>query len=388
MLATVLGKVRRAVGRLIPDDTKRSAWWLTVGASLTVSFAGLAASVVVLRVLGVTGLLEIAGRFLAINLSTFAVVIAVAGWYLSRSRHPFRGWRLVAYALSVGLMAVGLRLALAPLMGSGGTEDLQPVALALQMVNVVIFTFALAVALGYASIREHRVDELYAALSRAQVGLAREEEAVRGRVFDELHGTLQTTFVTMQRNLLDLAERTDDPDAERRARRMADELQRTYRQEVGAVAASLLPRGLDAGLRPALADLQARVGHAAEITVELDTVVLALDDPTRAGIHHDLRLCVYRIVEEGVSNALRHASARAIRVVIRSTLTEGRPGLVCEVSHHVTGLVEIRPGAGLERMAARAQALGGHAEWCVSEDEVLVRAELPLTRPDEGRWSV
>ena len=376
---------RAAVRRWIPDESRRSVWWLLVAIAAIVSFAGLVATATVLSALGDDAIPRSLLRFLAINIFTFGIVVTAAGIYLSRTRHPIEGRRLVVFTLSLGALAVAIRVALVPLTAIGGDPELRPVALAIQMVNVAIFTFDVLLALVYASIREGAVTNLYRELIHTRVSLAREEEAVRGRVFDDLHGSLQAQFVALGRELTNLADKTTDHDAAASARSIEQRLQRLYREEVGAINRTLYPAALEAGLGPALHDLAATVGESTTLRITVDPVVTALDNPVSAGMHHDLRLTAYRIIEEATSNAMRHSQATDINVDLSSTLIDGAPGLVCRIWNDVDESEEIVPGAGLSRLKARAQTIGGHVTFDNNDDTFCVSAVLPLARADDGR---
>lgn len=379
--------LRASVRRWIPDDAHRSVWWLIVAIASIVSFAGLVATAAVLGALGDAAIGISLLRFLAINIVTFVIIVTAAGLYLSRSTRPLEGRRLIVFTVSLGLLAVAIRVALVPFTGIGGDPSLRRVSLAIQMVNVAIFTFDLLLALVYASIRERAVTNAYRELTNTRVSLAREEEAVRGRVFDDLHGSLQAQFVALGRELSNLADDTTDDAAAQRARLIEERLQRLYREEVGAINRTLYPRALEAGLRPALQSLEATLGESITLHITIDPVVAALDDPVSAGLHHDLRLGAYRIIEESVSNALRHSRATDIYVDISSTLVNSSPGLTCRVWHATREPAAIQPGSGISRMTARAHALGGDAQVHARKDSVEVTAELPLARPDAGRLS-
>ena len=377
---------RAAVRHWIPDESRRSVWWLVVAIAAIVSSAGLVATATVLSASGDDAILASLLRFLAINLVTFGIVITAAGIYLSRTGHTLQGRRLIVFTLSIGTLAVAIRLALIPLTAIGGAPELRPVSLAIQMVNVAIFTFAVLLALVYASIRERAVTNLYRELIHTRMSLAREEEAVRGRVFDDLHGSLQAQFVVLGRELSNLADKTTDDDAATAARSIEQRLQRLYREEVGAINRTLYPAALEAGLRPALQDLAAAVRESTNLRITVDPVVTALDNPVSAGMHHDLRLTAYRIVEEATSNAMRHSQASDINVDLSSTLIDGSPGLVCRIWHATDMPVATVPGAGLSRLSARAQTIGGHVTFNNDDDTFSVTAVLPLARVDDGRW--
>jgi signal transduction histidine kinase len=89
---------------------------------------------------------------------------------------------------------------------------------------------------------------------------------------------------------------------------------------------------------------------------------------------------VLRILQEAVTNVLRHARATRIRVATRERAGDGgRPGVVVEVGDDGVG---IAPGAaagrGLANMAFRAQRLGGELRVGPVEAGPGTRVELWL----------
>ena len=90
----------------------------------------------------------------------------------------------------------------------------------------------------------------------------------------------------------------------------------------------------------------------------------------------------YRVVQEALTNAVRHAGARRVRV----TLVREGGRVVVEVYDDGAGLRGAVPGAGLRGMRERVEAVGGRL--ALQDDGGLrVRAELPEvggTRGPEG----
>jgi len=133
--------------------------------------------------------------------------------------------------------------------------------------------------------------------------------------------------------------------------------------------AQAAPVGPAAGLDD-LEEVAGRLRAAdVEVTVDVDTVGVV---PT------PVQSASYRIVQEALTNVLRHANARAVSVVVRAD----DEMLTIVVADDGTGSGEpaTDSGAGVRGMRERAEALGGtlHAGpsaeggWCVE-------AALPLT---------
>jgi signal transduction histidine kinase len=124
---------------------------------------------------------------------------------------------------------------------------------------------------------------------------------------------------------------------------------------------------------PTLFDLRALVESArrAGLVVTLDTagpVAVVTPAVSEAG---------YRIVQESLTNTLRHSSAARVRVVV--AVADGVVRL--RVDDDGTASPDARPGNGLRGVAERAGAAGGSARWGPSPrgSGWSVTAELPVS---------
>jgi signal transduction histidine kinase len=134
------------------------------------------------------------------------------------------------------------------------------------------------------------------------------------------------------------------------------------------------PAADEVPLRPAqrLTDLPELVagvrGAGVDIDLQLDAITHDLPEATTHG--------AYRIVQESLTNVLRHSGAK--RASVRVALVDDQ--LVVEVldDGHAAPRESSTPGQGLQGMAERAAALGGHCEADVSPGGGWrVRASLP-----------
>lgn len=157
------------------------------------------------------------------------------------------------------------------------------------------------------------------------------------------------------------------------------------RADVAAQGLFLMLRGMLKRLRPEQLD-------ALGLTAAVQDLCEAWE--TRSGVacifHHDgplqalpdpLNITVYRVVQESLTNVLRHAQARSVRVVLRSAA--GRIELT--VQDDGRGMdVETRTGQGLGLLGAaeRAAAAGGELTLHSRPGAgVRLRLTLPLAPP-------
>jgi len=161
-----------------------------------------------------------------------------------------------------------------------------------------------------------------------------------------------------------------------RARELLTSIQATSRESLDGLRAELLrfrdPAAQDAPLRPAagLPDLPALLDRMRAGGLVLhDRVEECPDVPAEVGA------AAYRIVQESLTNVLRHAGQTPAWVTVRC----GPGGLVVEVRDAGRGPVgSAAGGLGIPGMRERAAAVGGRLETA-ADDGFVVRAELPVT---------
>jgi signal transduction histidine kinase len=153
------------------------------------------------------------------------------------------------------------------------------------------------------------------------------------------------------------------------SRQLVDDMVHTVRDLALGLRPSMLD---DLGLQPALEwqarDFTRRSG--VPVTVEISGNLDALSDQHRT--------CVYRIVQEALTNCVRHANATQIRVTVRAR----HDALDASVSDDGVGLDPTRraAGFGLRGIEERVRELGGSVHLhSVSGQGATLAIELPLT---------
>jgi signal transduction histidine kinase len=146
----------------------------------------------------------------------------------------------------------------------------------------------------------------------------------------------------------------------------------------GGIQATVLEvRRIVEGLRPAVLDdlglaeaVHQLAGNTPSLTVDVDAAQL-----TR--LPAAVEVAAYRIVQEGLANATKHAEARRASV----TLSTGQDVLHVVVCDDGSGELQPREGGvGLGSMRERAEEIGGSFEISATPGQgTTVRARLPLT---------
>ncbi len=164
-----------------------------------------------------------------------------------------------------------------------------------------------------------------------------------------------------------------DPEFAREALAAIEETARGAVAELDTVL-GLLREDESAGTAPAptlddLGDLLERTRAAG--------VAVVLSGEVPAGLPRMVSREAYRIVQEGLANALRHAGA--VRVALR-VATDGKELALTMENPLTTGRKDAARtgGRGLRGIAERAALLGGSARWGAHEGIWLLQVRLPL----------
>jgi two-component system, NarL family, sensor kinase len=165
----------------------------------------------------------------------------------------------------------------------------------------------------------------------------------------------------------------------------AESLQKLYHLQKTALTDV---RGLVEGLRPPALDhggLLSALQQHAELSADID-------EPTCPAVTFEVsgdlsilpaavEVAAYRIAQEGISNATKHAGAQ--RITVSMTRTDN--GLTVEIEDDGNGVAADRNprGVGLASMTERATELGG---WCTNGHSptggTRVKAWLPILIED------
>ncbi|MFF8972651.1 sensor histidine kinase [Streptomyces sp. NPDC014995] len=192
----------------------------------------------------------------------------------------------------------------------------------------------------------------------------------RNRIARELHDSIghALTVAVVQAGA---ARAAGDPAFTDRALDAIEETGRAALEDLERVLGILRESERPVGSRPTLTNadrlLESARASGAKVEAELTGPVATVPGPvSREG---------YRILQESLTNVLRHAGAVPVRVRIEVA----GDTLALEVRNPLTaGIRGPGRGSGLRGIRERAALLGGHAHTGPHEGDWQVRAELPL----------
>ena len=188
--------------------------------------------------------------------------------------------------------------------------------------------------------------------------LLRAQEDERQRIASDLHDSLAQKLVVIQ-NRATLARRqaADHPAMHQQFTRIADTAVETI-AEVRAISHALHPQLLQRfGLSSALRNLVEELGEASEVRWTAD-----IDDLADA-ISPDDAINLYRIVQEGMNNTMRHAAAASGTLTVRRDdtgihVTLADDGRGCDLAAVARRAANGAGSMGLHGMQRRAELLG------------------------------
>ena len=396
---------RSTVGRVID---RWSAWWAS-DARATVVDVALAASIGVLSVLGLARAASESGT--AIPIAAVALLVVQSGALAVRRRWPMAVYAIVGcativhawlgYEVNVSGLAVLIAIytvaANVPFREALGAAGIYVIGMTLSLVGAALQADAafasfipeflinlLALVLAWTigvTIRTHRA--YVAALEARTAILEREREenarlAValeRGRIAREMHDVVahNVSVVVVQASAAERLLATD-PERAKNAMREVAETGRQALTEMRRVVGALREDDGSADLapQPGIADLRGLADRVEDAGLPVELSVQGTERPLPASA----ALSAYRIVQEALTNTLRHAGPARARVILRYL----PDALEIQVSDN---------GAATDARAADRSADGaGHGLIGMRERVALFGGELSAGPRPEGGFSV
>ena len=215
--------------------------------------------------------------------------------------------------------------------------------------------------------QEVALRERVADLDRARSLLARADEKIRREAAEVLHGRVQSRLLAAQVRVERVAGwlGVDDEASRKELAEVVQVLDDLRVNDVRATSHRLHPPSIKVGLMAAVRSLAATFEGAfgLEIEMQVSPGVLELDDPMRSVIDEDMRLVIYRTMEEALSNAHRHG--KATHVDVELSLLPGHR-LQLKVTDDGVGFEteQFNFGVGVASVAARIEDRGG--AWWIS----------------------
>lgn len=314
-----------------------------------------------------------------------------------------RSWRLSNALVAIvpaAAVAGAVRLGMLVLTGVTAPET-RPLAVE-GASGFVYCVSAACLAYGYTSVRRReRIEARHAATSEYQRELAlrtleTEEVRVRRAIAEGLHGSLQQRLVvaSVQVDMLleRLRAREDAAEEVASLESLRHDLEQIRENDVRETSRLLYPDGIEIGVVPAVRMLLRRLPAGIATRLRVGDALRTLDDPGSSGVRPSDRLLVVRVVEEAVTNGLRHGHATSFVVELRLV----DDVIVLDVANNGVPVGTGGPGegTGTRRLRERVELAGGTfslvtREPGASDDpEVAAHPTRVLARIPLGRGNV
>jgi signal transduction histidine kinase len=223
-----------------------------------------------------------------------------------------------------------------------------------------------------AKVTQHKAAE--AVLSTLSGRLMEAQEQERARIARELHDDLAQRMAMLKIQLDDLGQELPiGTSAQGRVRHISNQATKLA-HDIQVVAQRLHSASLELlGLSTAAANLCRELAVAHRVAIDFSTVGIP-DDLSR-----DIALCLYRVLQEALSNALKHAGVPRVTVMLRGTSTDIRLDVIDEGKGFDPETLSHRQGLGLISMRERLNLVTGdlHVQSRPSAG-TTVRVRVPL----------
>lgn len=295
---------------------------------------------------------------------------------LELTTEPVRAGRLFLFALATTFATEYAIMTLLPSILPAGCDQT-----CVAMADSCILTLIVAPVLWMMAVRPmQRLAESRIHLLRRSL-TSQEEE--RQRITRDIHDGIGQSLTSLMLGLRAMEETTKDPtvlDHARSLRSMGSVIHEDLRRIVRGLRPAILDQlGLVAATERLVEDLS----HAGTVSIELDARALA-----GLRLNTELESNAFRILQEAISNSLRHASAKQIRVKLCAADNEleiviSDDGKGFDVA---TAFQSEHGSYGLLSIRERATICGGRAEIETSPGsgtKVLARLPLVMRSPSD-----
>jgi signal transduction histidine kinase len=224
----------------------------------------------------------------------------------------------------------------------------------------------------HAELHRKRIEKSEEERRRLSAELVRAQEAERKHISRELHDEVGQTLTALGIEIGNIRRLRYGPDSEFEehadaARDLAQGTLKTVREMAMGLRPSMLD---DSGLVPALRWQVREFSKRTGVAVDLQT------DGVLDGLGEQVSTCIYRVVQEALTNCARHANAHNVRVVIH-----GKGNLLhLAIQDDGVGFdpLDETDGLGIVGIKERVQDLGGNVK-ITSEAQrgTLLLMEIP-----------
>jgi signal transduction histidine kinase len=183
-------------------------------------------------------------------------------------------------------------------------------------------------------------------------------ESLRRETAHYLHGTVQSKLILVLFRVKEIRALDEDGRLAEKLDGMESMLNQLIEEDVREISHRLYPAILKRGLTPALQSLSEQFEAAMAVQLDIAPEIAASERGNSNYIPEKVRLTAYRVAEEAMTNAIKHASASKILVSLGSTAAGWLRLTVRDNGKGFDG-EKLDGSMGLGTMADYAESVGG-----------------------------
>ena len=214
-------------------------------------------------------------------------------------------------------------------------------------------------------------------LEQSRKRLVQVDEKQRRGLAERLHSRVQSKLLSAQLELKSSIKKLSEEKVKKEIEEVCGVLEQIQEQDLSQVSYLLHPTIVKTGLIPAIESLLEELGTPFKIKWWYDETVAKLDSPRNKKIPEEIRLTVYRVLEEALLNVKKHTEASVVKINLTSQGNE----LLLEVSDNGSGFDEakIQPHLGLNSIDDRVSLAKGSWEIVsIINQGTTLQMRLPL----------
>ena len=223
------------------------------------------------------------------------------------------------------------------------------------------------------------------ALRRTNQRVVTAQETLRRDIAQQLHGSIQNRLILLLHRLETARSKVSDEDANKDIQDIHQDLHTILETDIRNISRQLYPAILRQGIVPAIQMLTDRIEPMIPVRLQIDDELVRQERTDRRLTPEPVRLAIFRIAEEALTNIVKHAKASAVEVELK--LTNDRNSLHVMVRDDGSGfdLANTTGSVGLAGMEDYANTMSGrYSIWSEPGKGTVVEATLPISGPDES----
>jgi two-component system NarL family sensor kinase len=223
------------------------------------------------------------------------------------------------------------------------------------------------------------------ALRRASQRVVTAQETLRRDIALQLHGSIQNRLIMISHRLGMARNKVSNEDANKEIQVIHQDLQTILEKDMRNISRRLYPSILRQGIVPAIQTLTDQIESIVPIKLHIDEELVRQERTDRRLTPEPVRLAIFRIAKEALTNIAKHANASTVDVELRLVKNQNSLRVTVQDDGQGFDLSNTKRSVGLVGMEDYANTMNGEYNIRTAPGKgTLVEATLPISVPEES----